>query len=88
MEYTIKKEPKVISAMRLSESADRVKPRCRIFDRCGGCQLQHVNYKAQLEWKKEKVQSLLGRYGQVQEILGMEETMGIPQQGDCYVFVE
>lgn len=73
LEYTIKKEPKVISAMRLSESADRVKPRCRIFDRCGGCQLQHVNYKAQLEWKKEKVQSLLGRYGQVQEILGMEE---------------
>ena len=67
------KKNKLVSAERLSDSEDRVKPRCRIFDRCGGCQLQHMNYEAQLKWKKQKVQHLLGRYGKVQDVLGMKD---------------
>lgn len=39
----------------LTESPDRVKPLCPYFTRCGGCQLQHLNYKAQLDYKHNAV---------------------------------
>ena len=54
LEYTRGRGVRVVSAVRLTDSPLRVKPRCRVFDRCGGCQLQHVDYPAQLDWKKEK----------------------------------
>jgi 23S rRNA (uracil1939-C5)-methyltransferase len=37
----------------------RVTARCPVFGTCGGCQLQHMHYQAQLEWKQEVVQQLL-----------------------------
>jgi 23S rRNA (uracil1939-C5)-methyltransferase len=36
-------------------AAGRVAPRCPVFTACGGCQLQHLAYSAQLEWKRERV---------------------------------
>lgn len=36
-------------------SIDRVNPKCPVFTKCGGCQLQHASYKKQLEIKKENV---------------------------------
>ncbi|MBW1872113.1 MAG: 23S rRNA (uracil-5-)-methyltransferase RumA, partial [Deltaproteobacteria bacterium] len=32
----------------IEPSADRVTPVCPVFERCGGCQLLHVDYQAQL----------------------------------------
>lgn len=43
----------------LSPSPDRVEPRCALFGRCGGCQYQHFDYAAQLEWKRRQVEELL-----------------------------
>ena len=43
----------------LTPSADRVDPKCPLFGRCGGCQYQHLNYGAQLEWKRRQVAELL-----------------------------
>ncbi len=43
----------------LETSKDRVEPPCSLFGRCGGCQYQHLNYEAQLEWKRTQVQELL-----------------------------
>ena len=43
----------------LEPSSDRVKPRCKLFGTCGGCQYQHLDYDAQLEWKTAQVADLL-----------------------------
>ncbi len=35
----------------ITPSKNRVTPRCEVYKRCGGCNLMHINYKAQLELK-------------------------------------
>lgn len=61
----------------LTSSKDRVKPVCPLFGRCGGCQLQHLAYQKQLEYKQKKVEACLKRIGKVatpnlEEPVGME----------------
>lgn len=46
--------------------------KCNISKKCGGCQFQGVPYKEQLKKKQKKEQSLLGAYGKVCSIIGME----------------
>jgi 23S rRNA (uracil1939-C5)-methyltransferase len=41
----------------LEPSSDRVEPECKYFGKCGGCQLQHINLKAQRNYKLEMVSS-------------------------------
>lgn len=45
----------------LEPSPGRVEPRCPLFGECGGCQYQHLDYSAQLEWKRRQVHDLLER---------------------------
>lgn len=47
----------------LEASEERVEPSCPIYEQCGGCQLQHLSYKGQLEIKKEQVQAAISRIG-------------------------
>lgn len=42
-----------------SPSKDRVVPICNRFTRCGGCDLLHLKYEKQLEWKKHSLEVLL-----------------------------
>ncbi|MFX3636376.1 MAG: 23S rRNA (uracil(1939)-C(5))-methyltransferase RlmD [Candidatus Pristimantibacillus sp.] len=49
----------------LAASADRVEPPCDIFDKCGGCQLQHLEFEAQLSWKRQHVIDSLERIGKL-----------------------
>jgi len=44
-------------------SPERVKPACRYFGDCGGCQYQHVDYAAQLRLKHKQVVDLFQRIG-------------------------
>ena len=37
----------------------RIEAPCPVFGTCGGCQLQHMHYQAQLQWKRSVVQQLL-----------------------------
>ena len=46
--------------------------RCPQSDRCGGCQLLKLPYKAQLQKKQEWVTSLLSPFGPVGPIIGMD----------------
>ena len=66
----------------VKESAFRVSARCPEARRCGGCQIQEMDYRKQLEFKNTKVRNNLIRLGSVEEelldqimepIAGMEE---------------
>ncbi|CAE8720321.1 unnamed protein product [Polarella glacialis] len=50
----------------LEASPDRVVPRCPVFERCSGCQYQHLHYDAQLRWKQQHVQDALSRIAGLQ----------------------
>jgi len=47
----------------LTPSSDRVRPKCIVADKCGGCQWQAVSYPAQLKTKQNIVFQALQRIG-------------------------
>lgn len=49
-------------------SSSRVSPLCPLFDRCGGCQIMHLDYDKQLEAKRERVAETLKRVGRLDGI--------------------
>lgn len=79
-----REEPSFVEAstvMVLDPAPSRVEPRCQYFGRCGGCQLQHVDYSAQLALKTELVGEQLRRIGRfedppVRDALGMDDPWG------------
>ena len=44
---------------------DRVRPRCGVFGRCGGCQLQHMKYRSQIRFKRDLVEGTLKKIGNI-----------------------
>lgn len=47
----------------LTPVPSRIEPRCPVFGDCGGCQLQHWSYAAELDWKRQLVADKLQRLG-------------------------
>lgn len=45
------------------KSSIRVDAPCRYFGRCGGCNLQHINYRSQVDWKQKTLTETLARIG-------------------------
>ena len=69
----------------LEASPHRVEAPCGYFGRCGGCQLQHIDYPEQLRLKADVVRDQLTRIGHfdaafatstVREMLGMDDPWG------------
>ncbi|WP_432667177.1 23S rRNA (uracil(1939)-C(5))-methyltransferase RlmD [Wukongibacter baidiensis] len=56
-----------------TKSKDRVESKCKHFYQCGGCQLQHMTYEAQSNYKEKLVEGLMGRYGKVNKIITMDQ---------------
>ena len=52
----------------LTPSADRVESPCPYYGECTGCQWQHLDYQAQLTYKRDKVIDALGRVGSLENI--------------------
>jgi 23S rRNA (uracil1939-C5)-methyltransferase len=84
---------------RETTSPDRAEPFCGVFGACGGCQVQHLAYPAQLAWKRRIVHDALSRIGgfaevEVREPIGMREprayrnkmALVVDTQGDAPVF--
>ena len=49
-------------------SPDRVEPPCHVFWDCGGCQLQHLSYEAQLVQKQKTVRDVMERIGKLPNV--------------------
>lgn len=74
-------------------SPDRVEERCSHFGECGGCQLQHIAYPAQLRHKAAIVREALARIGglpevEVGEAWGMQEPWRYRSRCEYHAAVE
>lgn len=49
-----------------------VEPPCKYYEKCGGCQLQHLSNEAQNLYKQSLVERLLGKFGKVEDIIVMD----------------
>lgn len=59
-------------------SKDRVEPPCPVYAECGGCQLQHMTYEAQLKNKRDIVMQALEKYLPEQAgTIELRETIGM-----------
>lgn len=61
-------------------SPERTEPFCPLYKDCGGCQLQHLSYPAQLKWKRQQVVDAVKRIGKISGVeifdaLGMENPL-------------
>lgn len=56
----------------IKPSVRRITPRCPVYQECGGCQLQHISYDAQLQFKTKMVQDA------IQHIAGLNDVKVCP----------
>jgi len=69
----------------VTPSEDRVEPPCPHANLCGGCQIQHADYKAQLRYKQDFVESAMSRIGKIETtiepVIGMENPLRYRNKG-------
>ena len=72
VQYTIVHQKKNFAQGKLLEVLDpsphRTMPLCRYYGACGGCQLQHMTYEAQLESKRQIIEDALRRIGKITDV--------------------
>ena len=61
----------------INKSPNRQAPKCPFYLTCGGCNIMHMNYDSQLEFKKNKVEGILHKFadidGVVKDIIPSDE---------------
>ena len=60
----------------IEKSEFRVKPKCDIYEKCGGCQIQHMSYPMQLQFKKQRVIDAVERIGKLNDVV-IHDTLGM-----------
>lgn len=43
-------------------SNKRIQPLCPYYDKCGGCDLMHLDYNDELKFKQEKIENIINQY--------------------------
>ena len=51
----------------LAPSCDRTKPACPYYEKCGGCQYQHLSYEKELLFKSQQARELMHRIGGIKD---------------------
>lgn len=46
----------------IKKSPQRIIPKCKYYDVCGGCNLMHLSYQNQLIYKQEKIANIINKY--------------------------
>lgn len=62
----------------LNPSYARVNPACPVFGKCGGCDLQHMDYSEQLRLKRDGVKNVLNKIGGI--CIGVNDTVACEKQ--------
>lgn len=60
----------------LKESSDRILPQCPYYNECGGCNIMHIDYINQLNFKENKVKEVLKKFcnfANVKDIVGTDQ---------------
>ena len=60
----------------IKASPGRIEPPCGVVKRCGGCQLQHMSYEAQLQFKTRQVKDAIERIGKLKDVT-IYDTIGM-----------
>lgn len=60
----------------IKESNERIEPACIHYGKCGGCQLQHMSYSAQLRAKQKQVKDAITRIGGLEDVI-VHPTIGM-----------
>lgn len=68
----------------LEPSLVRVEPRCKFHRQCGGCQIQAMDYRAQLAFKQNKVKNNLIRIGGFEAAYAEKIMEPIVGMEDCF----
>lgn len=56
---------KAIVTNYIETSKNRVIPSCPFYEKCGGCNLMHMNYESQVSFKKDKVKSIFKKVSNI-----------------------
>lgn len=69
-------QEKIMNIKLVTPSKYRVKPQCEIYNKCGGCAIQHIEYLEQLKLKTEMIKKLfknkLKYTNEISPIIGMK----------------
>ena len=60
-----KENKKIIEAETIKikeKSPNRIEPICPYYKECGGCDLMHIKYEKELEWKQNKIKEIMKKY--------------------------
>lgn len=60
----------------IETSSNRIEPVCSIYKNCGGCNLQHIDYKGQLDFKTNRVIQVINRIGKLEDVI-IHPTIGM-----------
>lgn len=64
----IKKDYAYAELLEVLEAGEaRIEAPCPVYNNCGGCQLQHIDYKKEIEYKKNNIKELMARIAGIED---------------------